>query len=70
MKYTKLLQLITHPLPDHEYYSLLLANADTIISQTAFTSKGQVATDLGMNPTVFATTYKFLFAQTIVNKKD
>jgi len=69
MTYLELLQIITKPLPDHQYYSLLLSSADTIVGQTAITSKGQVAKDLGMNPTVFATTYKFLFAQTIVNKE-
>lgn len=69
MSYEELLESIKAPLPDHIYYSLLLENAQTIVQQTVLTSKGQVAVDLGMNPAVFATTYKFLSAQTIANGK-
>ena len=54
--------------PDHIYYKLLLDNSQVIIEQCHLSSRGKVAKDLGMNPTVFATTYKFLFAIVISEK--
>ena len=50
-------------MPPNEYYTLLLDNAGTIITQTAIQSKRTIASDLGMTPQVFATAFKFITAR-------
>lgn len=70
MTYQHILDSIATTLPDHVYYNLLLDNASTIVARADTTSKKQVAEELGMNPVVFSTAYKFLLARSLAHTSE
>ena len=62
MSYDELVSLIAErpKLPEEEYYSLLLDNADVITQQLITKTKANIASDLGMSAQVFSTALRFL----------